>query len=381
MYLKSEEKMHKRNDDYRIVIPIWGFSKAGGIRVLSNLANCWAEQGIDVVVLCYYISDGPYFPIETKIQYFDDLGNATGRIDPDNSNNMTKIDKLHGLINESKGMLRVLNRLSDRYNVVIANLFYTAFSVSKCKIKHKYYYIQAYEAFEKEGGDSFSRFLLNCAVKKTYSLPLIRIVNADLYKNYKEISSSRVVYPGIDLKLYFSKDTSYFSPIIKIGTIGRTEEWKGTADVCRAMEILDSEGVKFEFYLAFNDFETIPHRFVKPDGDDNLSAFYREMDIVVAACKGQHGAIHYPVIETMAVGSTIVCTDYYPSNITNAYKVNESSPEQIAEAIKHIINHKSEAIEKRNQAIKDVQQFDWPVLAKKFLGYIAEGDKQNDHAK
>ena len=140
------------------------------------------------------------------------------------------------------------------------------------------------------------------------------------------------------MNLYYPKELSFFNKVIKIGTIGRREEWKGTADVCKAMEILKSEGVDFEFYIAFNDFDSIPHHFVKPDGDENLSAFYRDMDIVVAACKGQHGAVHYPVIESMAVGSTIVCTDYYPSNAENSYKVNSSSPEEIAEAIKYIIN-------------------------------------------
>ena len=143
--------------------------------------------------------------------------------------------------------------------------------------------------------------------------------------------------------------------------------------MCKAMEILKSKGVIFEFYIAFNDYDTIPHQFVKPDGDENLSAFYRDMDIVVAACKGQHGAIHYPVIETMAVGTTIVCTNYYPSDDNNSYKVNESSPEQIAEAIVQIMNNKDEAVKKRKQALKDVQQFDWPIIAQKFLDYMQEG--------
>ena len=162
----------------------------------------------------------------------------------------------------------------------------------------------------------------------------------------------------------------------EIGTIGRLEAWKGTADVCKAMEILKSEGFDFDFYIAFNDFDTIPHHFVKPDGDENLSAFYRDMDIVVAACRGQHGAIHYPVIETMAVGSTIICTDYYPSNENNSYKVGISSPEQIAQVIKNVLNDKEEAIKKRNQAILDVQQFDWTVVAKKFYDYLQEGRNQ-----
>lgn len=342
----------------QIAIPILTFSKAGGHRVISKLANAWVEAGHSVeIILCY--DSIPYFPFDKRV----------------------KLTNLHGksTLDNVKKITRYIRSNCSTYDAIIANqnrtAFYTFWGVLfKCSYKKCFYYIQAYEPeFYKFGIHDGLNNYFKIHAWFSYFLPLTRIVNADKYFKYRNLRANKVVYPGLDLRNYYSKDLNYFSQVIKIGTIGRIEEWKGTADVCKAMEILKSKGIIFDFYIAFNDFDTIPHHFVKPDGDENLSAFYRDMDIMVAACKGQHGSIHYPIIETMAVGSTIVCTDYYPSNEKNSYKVDESSPEQIAEAIEQIINSKEKAIKKREQALKDVQQFDWSIVAQKFLDYLQEG--------
>ena len=338
-----------------IAIPIMTFSKAGGHRVISKFANAWSDAGHNVeIILCY--ESEPYFSFNDNIR-------------------ITRL-KSRSVFDNIKRITRYLRQNWEKYDAIIGNQNRTAFYIwwsafPRIKCTKGYYYIQAYEPefFNfglKQGLDNF--FKIHAWL--SYFLPLKRIVNADIYFKYKNLRANKVVYPGLDLDNYFPKDTSFFNPIIKIGTIGRTEEWKGTADVCKAMEILKAQKIPFEYYIAFNDFNTIPHHFVSPDGDDNLAAFYREMDIIVAACKGQHGAIHYPVIESMAVGSSIVCTNYYPSNENNAFKVEESKPEQIADAIKRIITNKEEAVKKRNQALKDVQQFSWSVLADRFLGYL-----------
>lgn len=335
-----------------ILVPVLKFGPSGGLRVLAKMSHEWVKLGHRVTFI--NMSDGkPYFPIDSEIVAIE----ATSTIQ------------------KYRKTIKYLNEHFQEYDCLLANFCLTTVpiifsSLLHLNFKKNYYYIQAYEPdFFKP--HTFKRMY----AKLSYKLPFKRIVNSNIYRDYKKLQSTRVVFPGLDLLNYYSKDVKVFNPILKIGTIGRIEEWKGTADVCKAMEILQSENINFDFYLAFNDFETIPHHFVKPDGDEKLSAFYRDMDIVVAACKGQHGAIHYPVIETMAVGSTIVCTDYYPSNDSNAYKVDESAPEQIAEAIKRIINNKEEAIQKREQALKDVQQFDWPIVAQKFLNYLQEGSK------
>ena len=326
---------------------------SGGMRVITKLANTWVGMGNDVDILSVY-GNKPYFPISRDINVlnFDCKSNNDAR----------------------KRAVKYIRDNEKKYDAFISTYWVSAYLLKKALKSYAkcFYYIQAYEPDFYEGF-SIKQKLKSFFAKKSYKLPFHKIVNSYIYTNYKSIQTNSVVFPGLDLKLYYSKNTSFFNKKIRIGTIGRLEAWKGTADVCKAMEILRSEGIDFEFYIAFNDFDTIPHHFVKPDGDEKLSAFYRDMDIVVAACKGQHGAIHYPVIETMAVGSTVICTDYYPSNEKNSYKVENSSPEQIAQTIKHILNNKEEAIKKRKQAIQDIQHFDRNIVAQKFYNYLQEG--------
>ncbi len=343
----------------KIVIPIIEFSKAGGYRVLSMLANSWAEFGHDVELIAMDKSK-PYFPLKKEVH-------------------ITYISA-NGILSYFRKLIAHLACNYDSYDGIIANHNLTAYCVYFACKRHKsyskgYYYVQAYEPdFYKFNILHFKENVKKVLAYMSYNLPLKKIVNSDLYRNYKNLHSSKVSYPGLDLNNYYSKDISFFNDTIKIGTIGRTEEWKGTADVCKAMELLKQEGIPFEFYLAFNDFETIPHFFVKPDGDERLADFYRNMDIVVAVCKGQQGAIHYPIIETMAVGTSVICTDYYPSNKHNTYKVDTASPVQIVDMVKRIINNKFEAIKKREKALEDVQQFDWAFVARKFLAYITEDE-------
>lgn len=338
------------NDDKNlaIAVPIISFGNSGGHRVLAKLSNEWKKKGYKIKFINMSGKE-PYFPV------YSDIVDISSK------------KKHFGWYN----CFKYLFKNFDKFDVILANYCLTAFPIILASLLHgdfskNYYYVQAYEV------DFFpNNRLMRLLAAVTYKLPFKKIVNADIYLDYKLCKSDIAVYPGLDLANYFPKDITKFSnDPIKIGTIGRSELWKGTATVCKAMEILKAEGIDFEFYIAFNDFDTCEHHFVRPDGDENLAAFYRDMDIVVAACSGQFGAIHYPVIETMAVGSTIICTDYFPSNNSNAYKVQPDAPEEIVQAVKEVIADKETAIKKRQQALQDVQQFDWSNVAQKFLDYI-----------
>ena len=57
-----------------IVIPITGFGRQGGFRVLSNLANEWIRLGHTVLFLSPRESDDPYFPTTAEIIWLDRRG-------------------------------------------------------------------------------------------------------------------------------------------------------------------------------------------------------------------------------------------------------------------------------------------------------------------
>ena len=359
------------NNIQGIVIPVWGFGRAGGDRVLSKLASNFHCIGIKTIVVSYYYTNEPYYPVECPILYVDKDGNPTRQMNVDSERSI--MDKIRQYSERRSGLRKALNRLSYEYNVVIANYSLTALVVDKCRIKNKFYYIQAYEVFDSENERSLVARYKNNQIRSSYQLKLHKIVNADIYKDYKEIHAEDVVPPGLDLLNYHPKDNLMIErEEIVVGCIGRAAKWKGSNDAAKAVELLQRVGVRIKFFVAFNPVDYSDFELVKPDGDENLANYYRSLDILIAPGTIQLGAIHYPVIEAMACGTTVITTGYYPANDTNAYIVPVSSPEAIAETIKHICNNRKEAALKAERALRNVEELSWDKVSHKMLSIINE---------
>lgn len=361
--------MKLQDEKVAILIPIWGFSKSGGIKVLSNFINRWTDSGINTKVVCYYKSDEPYYPIKADIVYVDNNGKKVNREEAERNQSIHKY--LKSIYDTYHGLYIAMDNLSHEYNVAIANYDLTAYSVAKSTIKNKFYYIQAYEAWHNE--KKLSGKIRNYLSKKTYTLDLNRIVNANIYKNYKEIKSEHVVPPGIDLSIYHRKEGVWDGRRpFRVGCIGRAQAWKGSDDVALAVEMLQSRLNNIEFDVAFNPVNHGDFKLLHPDGDSKLSDFYRYIDVMVAPGTIQLGAVHYPVIEAMACNTPVITTGYYPANSNNAYIVPVSDPKAIADTIEHIMENYEEAMAKAEIAYSDISEFEWDKVSQKMLDIIAQ---------
>jgi glycosyltransferase involved in cell wall biosynthesis len=373
----------------KILIPIITFGRSGGQRVLSQFANKWIDMGHTVIFLCGSTSDKPYFKTNASIIYYDIRGNLLNLKNTVNINsvNNTK-SKLNFIVTKFISKFRVvlnqfaikkaIESIGNECDVILANHSLTAFPVSLAKtVAIKIYYIQAYEpeGYEINGG-LFNK-ILNLYTKRTYKLKnLIMVVNSPIYYSYKEIKAKKFVLCGIDLITYYPKDIDQLNmnkQIIKIGTIGRVEKFKGTWYVLEAFKMLQKHHQNlrnFELHIAFGDkaCEDVSSNInvVYPHGDNNLANFYREMDIIVAAGTAQFGAVHYPVIESMACRTPVITTFYLPSNESNAWLCEPESIESILEQIVNILNDNN-LIEKTNNALRDIKQFEWDIVANKMI--------------
>lgn len=355
-----------KSKNISIIIPVWNFGASGGERVLAKLANYFHENGCKVAFLSYYKAKMPYFPIKCPILYTNKKGIICNREDIDNDYIVNPLEK-------HKGLLNGLNRLSSEYDVGIANYSLTAYAVNKSKINNKFYYIQAYEAFGDTEKNGLKGKIKDYFVKRTYSFPLKRIVNAEIYLNYKEIHAKYIVPPGLDLKTYYPRSNYWNNNrSFIIGCIGRKQEWKGTNDVGRAVEILQKKNMDIQFKVAFNKPNYGEYTLVKPDGDENLSDYYRNVDVLVAPGTVQLGAVHYPVIEAMACGTPVITTGYYPADNHNSYIVPIKSPQIIADTIEYIIHNYNEAREKAERAKQLMRDFDWDKVGEKMLDIIMD---------
>ena len=348
------------NKKLNILIPVINFGKSGGARVLAQLANNWNENGHKVTFVSYYECDEPYFPVKVDILWI-------------NKNGIIVSDKADNYILENSGINRILaisrylNKNSKNYDVVFANHNLTAWPVWLWSKSNNYYYIQAYEV-EFSSKRNIKTLIKKIAAYSTYFLPLRRVVNAEIYRNYKNLHAKNVIPPGLDLTLYYPKKYDYTDERdFIVGCIGRIEEWKGSHDVTEAVKILHDKGYNIKFKVAFNPVNYNSYELVKPDGDENLANFYRSLDVLIAPGHIQLGAVHYPVIEAMACKTPVITTGYYPANNENAYIVPIKRPDVIADTIIAVIEDYDSAIQKAEIAYNTIAQFDWKIVSSKFI--------------
>lgn len=349
----------------RILIPLLSLGKSGGLKVLTNLANNWSKMGIDTTIVVTNNLIEQYYDIQCNLIFLDDAGNV----------NKYSSNKHIPLYRQLYLMYKYMRQVSLEYDCVIANYNLTTYPIFLGSKSNNFYYIQAYEP---EFYDEIKNNILKKYVQKvlawfSYFLPFTRIVNSNMYINYKNIKTNYVVYPGIDLEIYFPKERSKKNNSDKfvIGCIGRKEEWKGSEDVAEAIKLLHHKGYEnIEFVVAFNAVSYKNHTLVYPDGDKKLADFYRSLDILVTPGHIQLEAIHYPVIEAMATKTPLITTGYFPSNENNSFLVPIKSPEDIARNIVYAINNYEIAIAKANIAYSQIQEFSWKNISDKFLNII-----------
>jgi glycosyltransferase involved in cell wall biosynthesis len=105
---------------------------------------------------------------------------------------------------------------------------------------------------------------------------------------------------------------------------------------------------------------------VTPGDDRELAAFYRSLDILIAAGTVQHGAPHYPVLEAMASGTAVVTTGYMPANGDNAWLARNRDSDSLAQKVEEIVagaDHEARVIRARD----DVGEFAWDKVAAKMI--------------
>ena len=362
----------------KILIPILCFDRTGGYRVLSKLADELIFLGHDVFFLCPNKSDLPYFPTSAKILWVDKNGKTIASRD--------ESGKKENAISIQQKLTKALRSdLADSFHIIIANHSLTTLPIKRARLLYKtIYYVQAYEP-EYFNTKSFkSRFLCYFS-ELSYGMKLLTVVNAEPYRNYKKLKASRVLYPGVDFKLFYPKEKRIFPKDHKIiiGTIGRSEIHKGTRYIVDAFKKLSKKYSNVELHIAYGneeDFRDCTNIFcVQPNGDKALGDFYRSLNYYVCAGYVQLGAFHYPVVEAMSCGVSVITTEYFPASESNAWLIKKlQNSDEIANQFE-LAHTKFQLRENKiQQALIDVKQFDWKQIGMQLNKYIEELKNQLD---
>jgi len=345
----------------KILIPVFNFGREGGYRVLSQFANYWVKNNHEVTFVCCHASIEPYFPTQANIIYVNKNGNQTdGLINP----------QLVSFFYRFFSLYNWLKKHESNFDYVIANQSLTTFPVYlTCHSSKRIYYIQAYEPEMYLFQKNIKNYIFGFLSWISYFLKFKRVVNAPLYLNFKNIRAKYYVYPGIDLNLFNRLNKFNNKEELNIGCIGRIEKYKGTQYVFDAFIQLVENNPNCFLNVAFGD-SSIQHkniRYIIPKNDEELADFYKKMDIIVAPGMIQLGAVHYPVIESMACGTIVINTGYYPASNKNSWIVPIQNSTAIVEAVNEIFNSPHDVQTKINMAFSQIQEFDWNVVSKKMI--------------
>lgn len=350
----------------KILIPILGFDRTGGYRVLSELAGAWVRQGCTVDFLSPATSAPPYFPTAAGILWVGNIGQVS-RTQPEFPGRITGFDNLRKIYQGCRA-------IGGEYDVILANHSLTTWPIWLAQPKHSnlVYYVQAYEPDYYRDERQPLKWLLSFL---SYELPFSIIVNSPIYAYLWRGIASRgagVVPFGIDLDIFHAKPAAGVggSGDFVIGCIGRREPSKGTRYVLEAFEALAAADDSVRLRVAYGNLPdgwSHPRaEIVVPSNDRELADFYRSVDVLVAPGLLQHGAPHYPVLEGMACGVPVVNTFYIPANHGNSWIVPPRDPGAIAEAVRQIRSDPARQ-DRIELAIGDAKAFEWTVVAGRML--------------
>lgn len=342
----------------KIIFPVVGFSKSGGYRVLSKLADEFIACGHEVVFVSPCYGGRPYYPTNAKIisvkSYFD------------------KIRVLRVLF----GILAVfINILKNKKGVVIANHNITSYIVHFLPARFKkYYYVQAYEVKLVSG------FAHKLVAYLSYLLPIKKIVNSENILPGRITKIVGVVPAGVEVNLFRDCGVLYDkTKKIKIGFVGRVEKYKGSNEIISAFsELVDKYDLilNVAVHLPF-----VPENIAKKtnyfpiNNDSELADFYKENDIIVATGLIEDGAFHYPCAEAMA-SSRVVISNYSPLVldriiINPGLQLKNVDSLKIVKALEYAINMDQKAqraeVEKNQTTISS---YSWDIIGSKFLELI-----------
>ncbi|AOR64666.1 glycosyltransferase family 4 protein [Pectobacterium wasabiae] len=303
----------------KILIPILGFGKSGGERVLSKLATELVNKNHDVIFVVPEKKATPYYPTKAKVVTTKQVTNSNRYIN---------------LILSMYYMRKCCRNLNP--DVVIANFNITAYIVAFLpkKIK-KFYYVQAYEVIFFK-----NKFLKFCAYM-TYFLPLKKIVNHEFILPREVNNYVSIVPAGIDTGVFYPNIKKQYGKKNAIGIIGREERHKGTSDMISALLKWNGrENIHLNVAVYLSDIDKrklensgVEFSFFPISNDEELGEFYRKNDLMLAVGLVEDGAFHYPCAESMACGC-IVISNYSPLAYTKSrFKIDTFNENVIIEKL------------------------------------------------
>lgn len=348
----------------RIFIPVIDFGRGGGYRVLSELATAWAGD-LETIFVSPTGVDPPYYPTAAQVTYVSPAGSP--RQEPGSRS------RFPALFRAQSALRCGLQRLVVPGDVVLSNHFLTVFP-AQSTVRRGAIHVRLMQALEAEynpGRNPKAMLLRRLALRADAVAPFVLTNSSQFLPD--DPRRIGVLPAGIDTGL-FRPFVRPPSEIPRIGTIGRTEAWKGTGRVLDALRNVASR-TRVEIHVANFGFDLEPYRDLgivqtQTHSDAELADWYRSLDAYVVGGQGQEFGFHYPCLESLACGVALITPPYAPANSANAWLVSSSDPVALAGGVEAMLANRVETLRRIRVGVHLAKDYAWPGIADQALEAI-----------
>lgn len=350
------------NNKLKIVIPLLGVTRGGGVRVISELANGLVNRGHEVVLVTPPVDSFP-FPLDHRVR----LVSRTKKLGEGN------------ILGRFKDFFFTYKIAKEVGNIVLSNYYTTSFIGWMLQVFNKkkhVYFIQGYEAEFFDKRQSFANKIKTSLAKLSYKIePDLRITISQFIKDKIGKEDIVIINDGIDPEMFRpSADRSKGNLKKVIGTIALTELRKGFYDFIKAIEIISKKRADFEVLLFTSRQDTsfdlkFPYTIKYPSNDTEVVACMQNCDIFISASHLEGFGL--PGLEAMACGAALITTNsggitQYATHEENALIVDVGDSEAIAAAIERLLDQPAFLDRISAKGLETSAGFTWEIMCENF---------------
>lgn len=277
----------------KIQIPLMGFNASGGLRIITQLANCLSQDGWQVEILVPDFAATPHFELDAQISIR--ALNTFGL-----SRRLQIISYLIHLI--FKACIGTHVCLATYYLTPVPIWLAWLLNFRRAKLV---YLMQQYHPPnpKKIGSMTFTLY-----AHLGYRLPFHKIAVSDWIKNQMADEQITVIPNGVDRRQFYPSPQPRPKDHVILGGVGRLGSTKGFDQLIQALSpFAERDHIQVEI-LSDQAINLPPNmRHIIPQHDQDIRAFYGRCDIFVFTSILEGFGL--PPLEAMACGAAVITTD------------------------------------------------------------------------
>ena len=336
----NERNVRDKNGKIRIIYVLQTMGRSGGIKIVIEHVNRLAKLGFATEIWSLD-SNEPAWPVEVPTRSF-------------------------------KNYRQLTDALSDEEAIKVATWWETARPVWMSSIKKgiAVNFIQEIESWFYPDDNDAQRSVISCYRKEFINMTTSSYNEDEI----KQLGLKTVRIPcGYEDGVYYQKPELQKVPNT-ILAVGRTFFQKNFDFTFRAWRMLGEKRPKMWLFGSEPDMKAMDARieYFESPTDDELNDLYNQASTFVQTSR--HEGFCLPLLEAMAAGTAVVCTDAHGNrdfcfNEKNCLMVEQDNDAQLKGAIERLQNDAALREKLQKNALHEVRSYTWDNVTKQLAKF------------